>query len=71
MKTKGRGLETYALCREQILLKARRVKGCIHSPHIHQGRQRKGTFASFFQEAVAIRVEIQELREKRLTCLLR
>lgn len=71
MKTKGRGLEAYAFCTEQTLLKARRVRGCVHSPHIHQGMQREGTFASFFQEAIAICVEVQELREKRLTYLLR
>lgn len=70
MKTKGRGLEAYALCTEQTLLKPEELGAISTVPTFIKGMQREGTFASFFQEAIAIHLEVQELREKRLTCSL-
>lgn len=64
MKTRGRGLEAYNLCTEQTLLNARKGLGAASTlPTFIKGMQREGTFASFFQEAIAICVEVQELRE--------
>lgn len=72
MKTQGRGLEVYTLCTEQTLLKARRVRGCIHPPHIYQGHAERRHICQLLSRSHKYSCGGSRAEGKqRLTCLLR